>query len=175
MSTHQILPAVPKRSTTSYATTGDGGFVPERTQDAKERRELKARVTAPSPTEALIDRNIAAYRQRVAADEADESRRLEEMKERIRRDEQRLNELKERKERLKSFRAAEKLVDIALDALTPAERSRCYEKLTAENRVHDVEHAMYLAQVEVASRTAAPVEQVAGTEVDWRRSIKTKK
>jgi|SRR5579864_7817284 len=164
-----ILPAVPKKSTTSFATTGDGGYVPERTHESRARREEIARLNA---TEAAKTAPTAweLYEQSWKARiENSEKAKLDEMRERIRRDEQRLTELNARRENLKNFRTKERMVEIALSELSPAERSRVYEKLIAAGRVHDAEHAMYLAQIEVASRTSTPVEQ--NVTVDWRSSL----
>jgi hypothetical protein len=171
MTTHQILPATPKKSTSSRCTTGDGGFVPWRTQDAKEYRERMAQVSAPTPRQALIDRNIASYRQQVAADEAAEHRRRTEMRERIRREEQAAKDLKERQRRGKEFRQAEALVDLALGGLTPAERGRVNTRLLAAGRIHDALLAAAFANEEIVSR-GQPVDSSDGTEIDWRSALK---
>lgn len=173
MSDHRILPAVPKRSTSSRCATGDGGFVPWRTQDAKEHRERMAQVTAPTPTEALIDHNIRVYRERRAADEEAERRRLAEMRAQIAREEERTQREIERLKRVKEFRQAEAVVDLALSALTPMERGRVNERLMAAGKVHDAELAAAFANEEILSRGNRAPELSNG--VDWRGVVTARK
>ncbi len=162
-----ILPAVPKKSTTSFATTGDGGYVPERTFESRQRREDIAKANAPSPSDALIDRNIAAYRQRVAADEAAEQRRVEQAKAEAARTEQQLKATRERIENVKRFRAAERLVEVALEGLTPEQRGRVNTRLLAAGRIHDAELAAMYAEEERLSQ--APEQS---SRVDWRNALR---
>ncbi len=170
--THQILPATPKKSSTSRCTTGDGGFVPWRTQDAKEYRERMAQVTAPTPTEVAANQ-WEAY-ERGWQDRIRESDRRERdlMQERIRRDEQRLAELKARTEKVKAFRAAERLVELALSGLDAVERSRVHARLFATGKPLDAELATAFANEEIVSRGTQPVEESGGNEIDWRSALK---
>jgi len=171
--THQILPAVPKKSTSSRCTTGDNAFVPWRTQDAKEYRERMAQINAPTPQQINAQRWEQWERDWQERIRESDRRQREEMQERIRRDEQRLAELRARNEKVKAFRAAEKLVEIALDSLTPAERSRVFERLTAIGKPLDASLAAAFANEEVLKRDSAqPVEQSDGTEIDWRSALR---
>jgi len=170
--THQILPAVPKRSTSSRCTTGDGGFVPWRTQDAKEHRERMAQVTAPTPTEALIDHNIRVYRERQAADEAAERRRLADMRARIARDEQRLKELKALKERQADYKRRELLLTRLMDSynLSAIQRAVVNRKLVTSKDATDLVLAEMTIQELLAS--PQPVEASGDAGLDWRSALK---
>ena len=132
-----------------------------------------ARVTAPTPTE-LAAHQWEAY-ERGWQDRIRESdrRQREEMQERIRRDEQRLAELKARQRgNVKAFRVAETLVEIALDSLTPAERSRVFERLTAIGKPLDASLAAAFANEEIVRRRPQPLEQSSGPEINRRDALK---
>lgn len=174
MSDHRILPATPKKSTSSRCSTGGGGFVPWRTQDAKERRATIAKLTAPTPTEVTAqfwEQYEAGWKARI---EASDRREREEMQERIRRDDERQAGLKARNEKVKAFRAAEQLIELALDGLTPAERGRVNTRLLAAGKIHDASLAASFATEEIVSRGTQPVEQ-SGESPDWRGALKVKK
>ena len=79
---------VPKPSTTSRCTTGDGGVTPTRADDDIKRRELQARLNAPTPTEVAAnawETYEAGWKARIA--ESDRRDR-ETMARRIKQDEQ---------------------------------------------------------------------------------------
>lgn len=166
----QLLPAVPKQPTTATGGTTTGGYS-DRTYESRERLRHLHEIKNPPPT--LVDYYISLHRQREAAEAVAEKAKLEQAKVEERRLEQRLAETRQRIANTKKFRAAEKMVEIALDSLTQQERSRIYEKLLSAGRVHDVEYAMSLAQIAVASRTAAPIES--NEVADWRAALKKSK
>lgn len=172
MTTHEILPATPKKSTSSRCTTGDGGFVPWRTQDAKEYRERMAQVTAPTPTEALIDHNIRVYRERQAADEAAERRRLAEMRSRIARDNARLEEIKALKERQADYKRRELMLTRLMDShnLSTTQRAAVNQRLVASKDATDLVLAEMTIQELLASSqpAGAPVEGL-----DWRAALRS--
>jgi len=173
MSDPRILPATAKRSSSSRCTTGDGGFVGVRLQDARERRERMAQLNAPTPQEAVATMWETYERNWQERIRQSDRREREEMNERIRRDEQRLRESKEKIERLRTFRVNEQLVEGIFETygLTPTERSRVNQRLAQIGDMHNTDAASVFAQEEVLKRGNNPADQMSGTG-DWRGSIK---
>ncbi|MGO8794543.1 MAG: hypothetical protein ACLQLC_06950 [Candidatus Sulfotelmatobacter sp.] len=172
MTTHQILPAVPKRSTSSRCTTGDGGFVPWRTQDAKEYRERMAQITAPTPTEVAANRWLEyerSWERRIK--ESDERQRAD-MRKRIQRDEQAAKELKERQEKQADYKRRELMLTRLMDSynLSTAQRAVVNRKLVASKDATDLVLAEMTIQEILAS--PQPVEASGDAGLDWRSALK---
>jgi hypothetical protein len=168
-----ILPATPKRSTTSYATTGTtAAIVPERTSDARERRERMAAVTAPTPQELNSQRWAdyeAGWKTRI---EESNRRDREEMARRIREDELRTQAQIERLRKTADFKKKEAAVEmvIRLHQLSDTERGVVWEKLLQSSNPLSVEIAE-AACIEIEMlRETRPIESAVG--LDWRSSIR---
>jgi hypothetical protein len=168
-----ILPATPKKSTTSYATTGEGGYVPDRTWESRQRREDIARVTAPSPREALIDHNIRVYRERQEAEEAAERRRQHERREQERQQQERMQREIERLRKTADFRKQEILVESIIQShgLSTAERSAVYQRCVASGKYPDcLEFAEMACQQVVLERGTTPASPSSG-QFDWKAAV----
>jgi hypothetical protein len=167
-----ILPAVPKKST-SYCIVGPGAYYPERTYELRQRQQDIAKLTAPSPQTALIDRNIARYRAEKKAEAEAEKAKIEQARAEAQRLEALLKANREKQAKVKAFRAAEKLVDLALDGLPQDARGRVNARLLAAGRIHDPELAALFAEEERLSKSQTPVEQ--SGQFDWRSSLLKKR
>jgi hypothetical protein len=146
------LRPVPRPSTTSRSICGSGGITPERSDDAAKRRQLQARLTAPTPTEAAANEWEAYERGWQARIEASDRREREQMQERIRRDEQAAKDAAARQDKIRQYKTNELLVEQALSLLTQKERAAAYQLLVDSGKVLDPEHATYLAMTIVAER-----------------------
>jgi hypothetical protein len=170
-----ILPAVPKRSTTSYATTStNAAIVPERTQDARERRERMAVVTAPTPQERNAQQWAdyeADWKTRI---EASDRRDRETMARRIKDDQTRTQAQIERLRKTADFKRQEQAVEmvIKLHQLSDAERSAVWTKLCQSSNPLSTDIAE-AACVEIEmTRDTRPVEAPFDAGLDWRGALK---
>jgi len=172
-----VLPAVPKKSTTSYCTVGPGGYVPERTYELRQRQQDIAKLTAPSPNEALIDRNIRQYRAQKEAEAEAERRQQHERREQERQQRERTQREIERLRKTAEFRKQEILVESVVQShgLSANERSAVYQRCLASGKYPDCLELAEMACQEIEmTRGTNPVEQSSGT-VDWRSSLLKKK
>jgi hypothetical protein len=152
MSDHRILPATPKKSTTSYCTTGSGGITPERSDDAAKRRELQARLNAPTPREVAVNSWLEYERSWERRIKESDERQRNEMRERIRRDEQAAKDAAARQDKIRQYKTNELLVEQALSILTQKEKAAAYQRLVNEGRVTEPERATVLAMTIAGER-----------------------
>lgn len=166
---------VAKPSTTSRCTTGDGGVTPTRADDDIKRRELQTRLTTPTASEQIIDRNIRLYRERQSAEAAADKAKADHARTDQRARQEATQREIERLRRVKDFKLKEHLIEgvFAESGLTPAERARVTERLLAMGDVHNTDAATIFAQEEVLSRGARRPDESNG--MDWRSIITAKK
>ena len=168
MQAQTLPPGTPKGSTSSFATTGNGGATPMRVADIDERRRtIQSMTPQENPTAKFwreAEERNKAQEAKWAKDEQDKQdairRELEERKAAVER------QLAIKKAKLELENAAATL-DLCLAHLTDAEQRRVREKLANENRIYDYDRASYYASIEVMNRGNLPAEK--GTPVlDWR-------
>jgi len=166
-----ILPRNPLtgNGTTSSGATGGGGYS-DRTYESRERQRQLHDIKNPPPD--AYDIAVARYRARQAAEAAAEQNRVEQEKADTARTEARLKAVKERIENVKKFRAAEHLVDLALDGLMPDERGRVNQRLIAAGQIHNAELAAAFANEEIVSRDSRAPEP--SNQFDWTAGIRRK-
>jgi hypothetical protein len=170
--TYEILPATPKKSSTSYCTTGSGGITPERSDDAAKRRALQAQLNAPTPTEVAANRWLEyerSWERRIK--ESDERQRAD-MRRRIQRDEQAAKELKERQEKQADYKRRELMLTRLMDSynLSTAHRAVVNRKLVASKNATDLVLAEMTIQELLAS--PEPVEASSDAGLDWRAALR---
>jgi len=166
------LQPTPKKSSTSYATTGDGGVTPMRATDVEERRRIIAQSTPPvSP----VSRFWNAAHERFKAQEEkwakDEQAKQDAIRREIERRKLEAERSAERKKRLAEFEANEATRELALAHLTDAEKARVMQKLLNAGKIHDADLAWLYAQQEVAARGDTPAEKDAPVQLDWRAGL----
>lgn len=170
--TYEILPATPKKSSTSYCTTGSGGITPERSDDAAKRRALQAQLNAPTPTEVAANSWLEyerSWERRIK--ESDERQRTE-MRERIRQDAERTQSEIERLKRVADYKRRELLLTRLMDSynLSSAQRAVVNRKLVASKDATD----LVLAEMTIQELLASPqsVEPSGDGGLDWRSALK---
>jgi len=169
---YEILPATPKKSTTSYCTTGDGGVTPTRATDDERRRQEIAKLTAPTPQELNAQRweNYESnWQKRI---EESDRRDREAMARRIKEDEARTQAQIDRLRKTADFKKKEAAVEmvIKLHQLSAAERSAVWEKLLQSSNPLSVDIAE-AACIEIEMlRETQPVESA--VDLDWRGGVK---
>jgi hypothetical protein len=146
------LRPTPKPSTTSRSICGSGGITPTRADDDIKRRELQARLSAPTPTEVAANTWLEYERNWERRIKESDDRRRNEMRERIRRDERAAKDAAARQDKIRQYKTNELLVEDALSLLTPEEKTAAYQQLVDSNRVTDPERASVVAMTIVAER-----------------------
>jgi hypothetical protein len=165
----------PKKSTTSYCSSGNGGVTPVRVEDQRERKAILARMNPVSPDKISGERWAEWERQWDERIRESDRQAREATQERIRRSEEFERRQREQQERRSAFETAEAIVELALSELSADEKSSAYQQLTNENRVHDAERAGAIAQALIANRESVNSTRQSGLRVDWRGVITEEK
>lgn len=169
------LRPVPKPSTTSYATTGDGGVTPMRADDIEKRRAAIHAIQNP-PEDAVQKRWDAHEKHWQEIDRRAEQHQQDQQAALRQADERRLAEVNrqlELKRKRQEFANAEATIDLCLADLTLQERGRVIKRLLNAGRVHDADLAMLYAAEEKLARDNGTVDDT--SQADWRGIIKKKR
>jgi hypothetical protein len=168
---YEILPAIPKRSTTSRCTTGSGGITPERSDDATRRRKLQVQLSAPTPQQLNAQRWEQwenDWKERLRRADEEEQRKQAA----LRATDKKRQEANEREiarlRRVKEFKVNEALIEgiIKSHCLSPTERSVVMQRLVDSGNPHNCDIAEIACQEIVLNRGKKPPPQ--SELLDWR-------
>jgi hypothetical protein len=143
---------------TENSTSRGGTFADDRSGHTSRnqwdvRHALERQEAAKTPTERLIDANIARHRaQQAEAQQREAAKAAQQQRDRAERN---AREAAERARLLKrnEFKAKEALIEGVMDGLTAAEKSVVFERLARAKLIHDWSAASaYAAEVVLARR-----------------------
>ena len=175
MKTYEILPATPKKSSTSFCTTGSGGITPVRVEDQRERQRILQRMKQDQPfDEQFWQQAHERYNAEKAREREDEQRRIEEQNARYAANEATERRERERRQKRQQHKQAEVAVEnvIRLHDLTATERLAVMQKLVDHGRPHDLALCDAFCQQIVLNRGLQPVDESIDARFDWRGFVK---
>jgi len=166
------LRPIPKKSTTSYATTGDGGVTPVRAADVEERNRIVAGM-APTvnPVQTQWDNYEAHWKE---IEQKSEQQRADEQAQRRQAEEARLAAVKTeiaRKKAKQEFNEREQIIQMVIDqyGLSTGEAAVVRQRMLDRGRIHDTDLAAVICQEVILERGSRPVREV--VPVDWRGEL----